>query len=50
MYYCSKCLLAVIVFDEHGKILEKPIKACDCKAPITVDMSATAKGKSGIKG
>lgn len=49
MYFCRACNLAVIVFDERGKILEKPVKACGCKAPIRMDMSAKAKGVSGIK-
>lgn len=50
MYSCKKCGLAVIVFDGSGKILDKPIKACECNAPIVADMSATATGKGGIKG
>lgn len=49
MYKCSKCNLAVIVYDGNGKILDKPIKACECSAPIVADMSATASGKGGVK-
>lgn len=46
MYNCSACGLAVIMFDGSGKILEKPIKACECKAPIIVDMKSTIEGTS----
>ena len=46
MYKCSKCNLGVIVYDGNGGILPKPIKACDCNAPITMDMSSTVIGTS----
>lgn len=49
MYSCSKCGLAVIVYDEKGKILEKPIKACNCNAPIKVEISAITHGYGGLK-
>lgn len=44
MYKCSKCGLAVIVIKD-----EKPIKACNCNAPIISDMSAVTVGKGGLK-
>lgn len=50
MYKCSKCGLAVIVYDGQGKILEKPLRPCECDAPIIMDMHASVVGKSGIKG
>lgn len=43
-YYCSKCKLAVIVVKD-----EKPIKACNCNAPIYANMEATAKGVSKMQ-
>jgi hypothetical protein len=42
-YTCSKCGLAVIVF--NGEV----IKACHCEAPIIANMKATAKGVGGLK-
>jgi len=42
MYQCSECGLGVIVTPE------KNIKACDCEAPITCDMSATVEGRGGV--
>jgi len=41
-YKCSKCELAVIVTGEEM------IKACTCDAPVTAEMSATAKGTGGV--
>jgi hypothetical protein len=35
-YYCEKCKLAVIVLPG-----EKPIRACNCQAPIVAAMTAT---------
>lgn len=49
MYKCSKCGLGVIVYDGSGKVLETPIKACNCKAPITVDLKGSMKGTGGVK-
>lgn len=49
MYLCSKCGLAVIVYDGKGKVLEKPIRACNCNATIIASMSATAHGVGGVK-
>ena len=42
MYKCSKCKLEVIIYDNNGGVLPKPIKVCNCEAPIIMDMSATA--------
>lgn len=44
MYRCSNCQLAVIVTEEET------IKACNCEAPITLDMSATVEGRGGVAG
>ncbi len=49
MYNCSGCGLAVIVYDAKGAILDKPIRACNCKAPITVSMDTWIKGKGGVR-
>ena len=49
MYKCSQCDLAVVVYDDKGKVLPEPIKACKCKAAIVIDMSATVEGKGGIR-
>lgn len=42
-YKCSKCGLAVIVEN-----VPEPIFACECKAPVEAEMSATATGKGGV--
>jgi hypothetical protein len=44
MYRCKKCSKAVIVLAK-----EKPIKVCDCVAPIVIDLRAEARGKGGVK-
>lgn len=50
MYKCSQCGLGVIVVDLKGNPLEKPIKACDHKAPVTMDLGTiTINGKGGLK-
>jgi len=46
MYKCSKCNLGVIVYDGNGNILPKPVKACNCNAPIVAEMSSTLEGTS----
>ena len=42
-YKCEKCNLAVIIIDG-----EKPIKACNCEAPIIAEMEAVAHGKGDL--
>jgi len=50
MYKCSKCKLEVIIYDEKGGVLPKPIRACNCEAPIIMDMNAPeVKGRSQFK-
>jgi len=62
MYKCSKCKLEVIIYDEKGGILPKPIRACNCvqevivddkiiikPAAIIMDMEGTAYGRSQFK-
>jgi hypothetical protein len=46
MYKCSNCGLGIIVYNLDGKLLEKPIKACSCKASIVVNMESVVEGKS----
>lgn len=43
MYKCSKCKLAVIYHE--GKL----IKACECKAPVILNIEAKLQGVGGIK-
>lgn len=42
-YICSKCGLGVIVIPN-----EKPIKACECNASITMSMESDLIGKGGV--
>lgn len=45
MYFCSKCKLQVIIIP--GK---DPIKACNCKASIIMDMGKIKlEGKGNLK-
>lgn len=42
-YHCGQCGLGVIIIEN-----ESPIKACNHKAPILMDMDATLEGKGGV--
>ena len=44
-YYCSNCKTAVIVVPN-----EKPIKACNCSAPIAANMEGTVYSVAKMKG
>jgi DNA-directed RNA polymerase subunit RPC12/RpoP len=45
MYKCSKCGIAVIIIPN-----ENPIRACNCKASIIVDMgTAKLTGNGNVK-
>lgn len=43
-YVCSKCGLGVIVVPG-----EKPIKPCECNAPIVTNLSVSIQGHGGVK-
>lgn len=44
MYKCKQCNTPVLVVPN-----EKPVRACNCNAPIIATMEATVIGVGGIK-